>query len=256
MTGRPAAVSDRTLELFALGELAGGEAAALEERLRGDAELAARLAALEASNREILDRHPPAAVAAEVRHRAAARTATPRRSRRGPILLLAGPALAGALALALWIRPGAEESSDRLKGATPQLLALAIRGGETQRLPDGAAVAPGETIQLAYQSAGLPYGVIVSVDARAAVTLHWPEERRRPAELQAHGPVALPHAFQLDESPGFERFFLVAAAEPVDVSQVMEAARVVVPGRPLRLPTTWFQTSILLHKQLQRHISP
>ncbi|MBI5070112.1 MAG: hypothetical protein HZB56_17895 [Deltaproteobacteria bacterium] len=245
MTSRSAPVSDRTLELLDLGELDGPERADLEARLASDAGLAARLDALRASNREILASHPPAAVAAEIRRRAAAAAPAPARP-RGRLLLLAAPALAGAVALALWVRPGGDE--ERIKGAVPQLLAMTVRQGRPERLVDGAAVGPGEAVQLAYLAAGRVHGVIVSVDARASVTLHWPEEPGQPARLEPGGPVALPHAFQLDAEPGFERFVLVAASRPVDVARVMEAARAAVPGQPLRLPAGWHQSSIHLRK--------
>jgi len=249
MATRHASVSDRVLELFALGELPAPEARALEERMRQDAELAARLQALRASDREILASHPPAAVAREVRRRLTAEQ--PKRWRLP--MLVAGPALAGAVAVALLLRPAQVDDGDRIKGARPQLVALAVRGGQAELLPDGALVAPGEAIQLAYAPAGMRYGVIVSIDGRGGVTLHWPEDPREPARLQASGRVVLPHAFQLDDAPGFERFIFVASAEPIDVGRVVEAARTAARGpspiaRELDLPRAWVQSSIELRK--------
>ncbi len=246
------AVPDRILELFALGELPDDEARALEERMRQDADLAARLAALRASDREILARHPPAAVAREVRRRIEAE----RPGRWRLALAVTAPALAGALALALLVRPVAverDEGGERIKGARPQLIALMVRGGQAEQLADGALVAPGDAIQLASSAAGLSQGVIVSIDGRGGVTLHWPEDPREPARLQAGGHVVLPHAFQLDDAPGFERFILVAAAEPVDVVRVVEAARALARSAApttgvLDLPRTWTQSSIELRK--------
>jgi len=252
MSTHRAAVPDRVLELFALGELPAPEARALEERMRQDAELAARLEALRASDREILARHPPAAVAREVRRR----LDTGRPGRWRLPMLLAGPALAGALAVALLVRPATVEQAggdDRIKGARPQLVALVVRGGRAERLADGALVAPGDAIQLAYAPAGMRYGVIVSIDGRGGVTLHWPEDPREPARLEASGHVVLPHAFQLDDAPGFERFIFVAAATPIDVTRVVEAARAAArsgssAAADLDLPRNWIQSRIELRK--------
>jgi len=257
MTARPAPVPDRVLELFVLGELDARRAVELAERLRGDAALAARVEELRASDREILGQHPAAQVAAEVRRRSAesvalrVRAAPPRRTGpRRPLLFLAAPALAGALGLALWVRPwnGEDGAEERVKGARPQLLVLAVRQAGAERLADGAPVVPGEAIQLAYAPAGMPYGAIVSVDGRGVVTLHWPEDARQPARLQAQSQVVLPHAFQLDDAPGFERFTLVAAREPVDVARVLRAAGAAQPGQRLDLPATWVQVSLQLRK--------
>ncbi len=244
-------VPDRVLELFALGELPAEEARALEERMRQDADLAERLEALRASDRDILARHPPAAVAREVHRRLEAE----RPGRWRLAMAVTGPVLAGALALALLVRPAGVdqgEGGERIKGARPQLIALMLRGGQAEQLADGALVAPGDAIQLAYSAAGLRHGVIVSIDGRGGVTLHWPEDPRQPARLQPGGRVVLPHAFQLDDAPGFERFILVTAAEPIDVARVLEAARAAARSGPaakdLDLPSTWFQSRIELRK--------
>ena len=63
------------------------------------------------------------------------------------------------------------------------------------------------------------YGVLLSIDGARKVTLHWPEagqRRRRP--LQASGEMRLPSAYELDDAPAFERFFLVRADEPFSVA--------------------------------------
>jgi streptogramin lyase len=80
-------------------------------------------------------------------------------------------------------------------------------------------------LQLAYQAAGARYGVVVSIDGRGAVTRHLPEEGEVAAALERGGAVALAHAYQLDDAPGYERFFLVTGERPFDVAPVVEAAR-------------------------------
>ena len=58
------------------------------------------------------------------------------------------------------------------------------------------------------------------------MTLHWPETTDgTAAALQAAGEVRLPSAYELDDAPAFERFFLVRAATPFSVATAVEAAR-------------------------------
>lgn len=242
-------VSDRALELFALGELRPDEAAEFEQRLSRDPVLAERLRSLRASNREILSQHPPAVVAAEVRRRAETRLP----ARRWRPLLLTAPALAAA-AVFLLLRPVSEGEGERVKGKGPHLVALLVRGGQAEPLADGARVVPGDVVQLAYVAAGLSHGVILSIDSRGGVTLHWPEDPTQPARLEPREQIGLPHAFKLDDAPGVERFFLIAAREPISVARVLDAARAAgreaaAGRRNLNLPSSWIQDSLQLRKE-------
>ena len=63
----------------------------------------------------------------------------------------------------------------------------------------------------------------------------------------------LDHSYELDDAPGFERFVLVVASEPIDVERVLGAARQVAldsqgDRRPLQLPPSWAQVSLRLDK--------
>ena len=69
------------------------------------------------------------------------------------------------------------------------------------------------------------------------------------------GRVALDHAFELDEAPGFERFFFVTSepGEQLPVTEVLEAARKLAQSEDaksaaLELPQSWKQSSLLLDK--------
>jgi hypothetical protein len=65
--------------------------------------------------------------------------------------------------------------------------------------------------------------------------------------------VALPHAYELDDAPGFERFFLVTCARAFSVQPVLDAAHAVARGAtartaPLALPSELEQSSVTLEK--------
>jgi hypothetical protein len=75
------------------------------------------------------------------------------------------------------------------------------------------------------------------------------------------GEVRLPSAYELDDAPGFERFFLIASDRPFEVAPVLEAARALaaqpVAARRASLPLApgLRQTSLALDKP-QRAPSP
>ena len=239
--GRP--VSDWLLERLARGDLPPERAAELRRRLEADKDGAQRLAALELSDRDILSRHPPAAVAAEVRRRAAqAELAGATRARR-PIARwhLALPTLAvGAMAVLLLV-PGGTGTQVAPEGESPAAVSeapevgrikgpldLAVhvkRGNDHKRLPAGAAVRPGDQLQLSYRSDGKRFGVVASVDTRGTVTLHLPETPGAAPTLAIGKETRLPHAFELDDSPGAERFVFVAGDQPFTTDVVAEALK-------------------------------
>jgi len=86
-------------------------------------------------------------------------------------------------------------------------------------------VHPGDTLQAGYAGAGRRgndkplFGVIASVDARGSVTLHLPEAPGAAVRLEK-GKTVLPAAYELDDSPGFERFVLVTSEQPFPTDHV------------------------------------
>jgi hypothetical protein len=267
MSERPR-VPDWWLERLAAGELPEREARELLERLERAGE-AARLDALEASSAEILRAHPAAEVVAEVERRAAAQgLARPRAGRPlWPVLALGGSAaLTLMLVRVLDVQPDAgragvepsaqsaqsdrrvpgEGSAERLiaKGLEPYLSIYRRTGASPERLAARARVRAGDTLQLAYVAAGQRFGVVASVDGRGAVTLHLPETSGRAAALDDRGETALPHAFELDATPGNERFVFVTSSAPFDTGAVVAH----LEGSAPRLPAGLSLRSIELEK--------
>jgi hypothetical protein len=111
----------------------------------------------------------------------------------------------------------------REKGLRPQLVVYRKHGGDAERLGAGAGVKAGDLLQLAYVSAGRRFGVIASVDARGTVTPHLPALPGAATALAAHGETRLAHSYELDASPGFERFVFVTADEPFATEVVTRA---------------------------------
>lgn len=255
----PRRTPDWLLERMALGELPPEELAEARARLLEEPEGPARLAALEADTAATLERHPAAEVARRVSALARSRRAQRPVRRFLPVLALAGPVLA-AVAVVLLVRPQAVAPRGealpevtRVKGLEPRLLVHRQGAEAPEPLTDGASVAEGEVVQLAYLAAGHSHGVILSLDGRGTLTLHAPEAGRGSVPLAPSGTHPLPRAYALDDAPDFERFFLVTADAPFSLEEVLAAARALA-GRPdahtapLSLPPSYTQTSFTLEK--------
>jgi hypothetical protein len=248
-------------EQLALGELSAARREALLQR--PDTE--ARLAALRASNAEILAAHPPAVVIAELRRRAARHRADRRVPARA-LWLVPTFAAAAVAAFVMWpaedvprdsliasrVRPP-EPGETRIKGLEPHLLVHRQEGERAVLLAEQARARAHDRLQLSVVAAGARHGVVLSIDGNGVVTLHAPGSAAEPTALQQDGAVALPRSYELDAAPGFERFILVTADEPLDVTRIEQAARAVAgaadaASKPLALPEGWRQRSFLVEK--------
>ena len=137
----------------------------------------------------------------------------------------------------------------------PRLVIHRNRFGVAQRLWDGDSVRPGDVIQVSYVATEDPTGVVVSVDGSGSVTLHYPPSLGDEPTLQRGGLAPLDHAFELDDAPEFERFFLVTSSDvPTDVELVILAAQELAASEcdrehdKLGLPSLWHQQSLTLRK--------
>jgi hypothetical protein len=263
-------IPDLLLERYALDELPAGARADLERRLAEDPDAQARLSEIRRTNQEILTAYPPETVVPDIERRvrraAVEQLEKKERARRGfPLLVPVVGVMAAAAVLVIALRPpqsvpdgdsvGPIEST-RLKGQKPALLVYPKPApGEAPRsLKDGAAVRAHALLQIAYVAAGRPHGVVLSIDGRGAATLHHPSAESGSSRLES-GQVLLPSAYELDDAPLFERFFFITSAAPIDVAQVMAAARKLGADKTqarsarLPLPAGLDQTSLLLIKE-------
>lgn len=234
------------LERLAQGELPEERAAAIRARL-GEAETEARVEELRAADSAFLERFPPRPMGAAIRARLEEKSV---RSHRRPLRLAAFASLGAAALVALFVGVLPEPAPEiRAKGLAPAILVHRSQGGAIEKLSDGARARAGDLVQLSYLAAGKRYGVILSIDGSGVVSLHHPLEGGWAAPLSSEGAVALPHAYELDAAPAFERFFFLAADEPFPVREVLEAAKRAAPdARRLEVDAGIVQASFLLRK--------
>lgn len=221
-------MTDRTpdylLELLHAGALPPDREAEVRARLAAEVDGAARIEALRSADEQFLAAHPPEVVLPAVRNLAAVAPAAPGGVRpwRPSRVFAVAATLAAAVVVVVLARPAVDErpatpelEQTRLKGARPSLSLFRRTATGSERLKSGATVRPGDELQLSYTAAGLQYGAIVSVDGAGGVSRHFPSESGT-TELESGGSILLDHAFELDDAPGFERFFFVASDDPIN----------------------------------------
>jgi len=226
------------LERLAAGELPPAQAAALRQRLQAQGE-SHRLAELAGSNAEILSALPPGQVVSEIERRAplTADKARPAGRRLRPMWAMSAvAACAAGLAVMMVVRdhgavtqsgPGETQPEIiNVKGEVkPALRIYRKTNAGSELLRAHASVHRGDTLQIRYVAAGKHFGVIASIDARGQITFHLPEAPGQAVALERDGERALPHAYELDDSPGFERFLFVTSDGPFSTAEIAQSLK-------------------------------
>jgi hypothetical protein len=224
------------------------------------AELDRRVAALRDDNTRELAGYPAGPAVAQIMSRVRAQ---PHRSHvvRNSIVGIATAAIA-TLAVVHFAKPRPttevtitdDDDGVRAKGKA-RLLAFRQVGDQAEQLAQDALCKQGDVIQLRYNAGGHRYGVIASVDGAGVVTLHYPLSEDAPPEATAvgNGTLALPHAYELDDAPRFERFFFITSQQPIDLAQSLAALRTLATrddsaDAKLELPHGLHQASLRLRK--------
>jgi hypothetical protein len=252
------AISDVTLERYRLGELPPAEHERLATAIAADPALAARLAALDQSARNIVATYPADAMAAAVRRKARAASAPAESPSRAPRVWLR-PALVAvasvclmAVAATLFFRQPVGDDTT-IKGGPALVLHRKTATGSAALTP-GAAAREGDQIRVGYRAAGQRYGAILSIDGRGNITAHLPRTGDRAATLQPAGTVFLDFAYELDDAPRWERFYFVTSETEFDLGPIRQALRDANGRRdgtagPLSLPSTFAQFVFPLTKE-------
>lgn len=226
---------DWLVERAALDEVPPASRARID---RADpAALAEQIAAIQAETAAELASYPAGPAVHQLETRIAGERRRRATQRRNRMLGVLGAATAvGALAVVVTLTPGTVKPDDRpvvetgdgirVKGAA-RLLAFRHAGDHVEQLERDSLVRAGDLIQLRYNAGGRRYGVIVSIDGAGAVTLHHPstEDAAPEATALAGKPTALPHAYALDDAPGFERFFFLTSDTPIELAPSLDALR-------------------------------
>jgi hypothetical protein len=227
-------ISEYYLERYTLGELPDEEAEAIRQKAVSDPGLQAALENIESSNKEILALYPPPIVKASLSTHIAEK---PKKS--FPLKPALAVSSAAIVLLTLFLvlpllkeKPGivytdAEQDVTLIKGipkvdlTITQLLVYRKIQDKVQLLSDGDRAREGDLLQLAYVATEEPYGMIFSIDGGGLITLHFPESEKESTKLELNKQYSLPNAIELDDAPGFERFFFLTSESPIDVNVIL-----------------------------------
>lgn len=236
------------IEQYHLGEIS-------KERLEGlisPEELKTAEEELNSSDREILQHYPIHEMADAVRKKSK-RTIEPSLFR---LPLLAAAALLLVLGSHLFLNGGINTPPgvERIKGMEPSIRIYKAKEDQAVLLAQEDIAREFDLLQIEYNATGYPYGMILSVDGRRTVSLHYPFTPKDQPLLQS-GKVLLPYSYQLDDAPDFERFFFIVSEDPFSPEEILQTLRELnregVPMDIDRLPLGegFQQTSIRLEKE-------
>jgi hypothetical protein len=259
-------VPDILLEQYRLNELAPEDAGRVKRALETDSGLRERLRTLEHSDADFARRYPAGWLADRIRERQARERGD---GRRGTVSWMLPIGLATAAATLAFIVPAilphaertgsdavaTRDGDDRVKGLRPSLVVYRRTDHGSETLADGAVAKTGDLVRLGYVPGERAYGVILSIDTRGTVTRHLPASGSRAAALAHERVNLLDTAFELDEVPGWERFYFVASDTAFEVAPIIEAVRRAAASvndirrKELALPPQFDQFIFVLQKE-------
>ncbi|MDC7220263.1 MAG: hypothetical protein PQJ59_10000 [Spirochaetales bacterium] len=211
-------------ELYRLGELPKD----WEEKINKET-IDDEVGEILASDKDILNRYKPSDMARIIEEKAGKEKSGSERIIRHPMAYVS--AVAAVLVMAL-ILPGLITKSNsydpsdliRYKGELETVLTLyRQKGAATEVLTEETPAVEGDLIQMAYSvSSEMPYGIVFSIDGRGIVTRHLAPEGEEASLLQPGGERLLDFAYELDDAPRFETFYLLVADVPFPVDPVID----------------------------------
>ncbi|MDH5547985.1 MAG: hypothetical protein OEZ43_20600 [Gammaproteobacteria bacterium] len=242
--------TDLDLEQYMLGELDEKRTTEIRIQITSDAELRERVEQLQESSDEILDQYTPEYMAQQIQRKQAERQKQNSGSRieirlkRKPKnpdsvrpvlawsrLAYALPVLMVATFAFLLMQPDAVQQHvqngqlidgipiERMKGDELTLSLYRKTEAGQEILENGAKVSQGDVVQLRYSVAQSGYGLVFSIDGNGVLTEHL-SHNGRALFIEVGESVALNHAYELDNAPTFERFFLVFRSEVFDLESL------------------------------------
>jgi hypothetical protein len=261
-------IPDITLERYLLSELPADRMELIGNMIKGDPSLRKRLDEITASNGNILGRYTPESIVPRILVRASVPDLPAGKSQAGrpQWKLFLAPSLAAAAVVSFAIlvplvRTGYDTILDpyinevtRVKGAGTRIYVYRKNNSSAELLTGTRRVHEKDLLQIAYYSEEDTHGIILSLDGRGTVTLHYPAPPSTNTRIEKNRRILLPSSYELDDAPGFERFILVTSRTPIDVRLAYRAAEKLT-GKPggakkadLTIDTPCRQTSLVLLK--------
>jgi hypothetical protein len=197
-------VPDWKIERYLLGELPESELDALKNLENEEFRL--QIEHLKNSNEELLAKYPYKRKFTVIPN--------------VPIRLVAMFLICATAFIALLSSENIEEVT-RVKGLKTSLEIWRKTAELTEELKDNSEAKAGDLLQIRY-SALEPYGALLSLDGNGVLTIHLAGKNGKAAHLEAGKIISLENAYELDNAPKFETFYLITANKEFELAPVVE----------------------------------
>jgi len=209
------------VERYLLGELPESEMAALKALESENAEFRLQVEQLNRSNEELLEKYP-AKRTAEKMHANLRKFAVIEQKNRWRLYLSACAALIMAATVLITVYPDHVEYETRVKGLKAGLEIWRKTAEATEKLANNSEANAGDLLQVRYTAEKKCYGVILSIDGNGTLTIHLSGGNGKAAELEAGKIVSLENAYELDNAPKFETFYLITDTTEFALAPIAE----------------------------------
>jgi len=260
-------VTDLQLEQFLLNELPEEMMIKIDSLIKEDSLLKKRIEDLRKSNSEIIEKYPAKIIAQQIndgiiseKQRIADKKAGNdiyaaderkglsgifadfyRRASKRVVYSFAAAATSAVVAAIIILSPAGiidngtvipENDIIRIKGMEPGISVFRKTAAGTEELKNLAKTAQGDLLQISYTATGeYKHGVILSIDGRGTVTLHYPDSETGSTLIKLNNKVMLARSYELDDSPSFEKFILILSIDPPDVKSIIAKAKILAQNR-------------------------
>ena len=259
-------IPDYFLERYILNELPENKKNEIDEILQGNPEIKNRIETIKKSNADILEKYPAKIHSSRIieifnldkKNKKNAQGAGKAKKNK---FLMPYIAFAAAVIMAIIFIPGQFLNENkieitRLKGMEAGLFVYSKKNNKETLLKNNSSARENDLLQLAYVSTEYLHGVILSIDSRGVVTLHYPDTQNSSTELVLHKKILLKKSYELDDAPDFERFFFIMSRTKINVDKVIIEAETfskqsshIVSKENIKLDNKFKQISFTIKKE-------
>jgi hypothetical protein len=228
-------ISPLLLEQYILGELDSDLKEEIDEKIKRDPDLFEKVNQMKNENRVFLSKHPVSLIQERIDNIA--------KSKKKSSGVSVGFYYPQVIALTVVMVVGftvynytlnKKKDSDTFSSIKKQNIkeVTRIKGHEklelfiqdkqkARKLKNREIVTSGDVIEVKIQT-DAPYGMILSIDGRNVVTLHYPYNETDSTRLISN---LRPRAYQLDDAPRFERFIFITSKKPINIKKILNIVK-------------------------------
>ena len=114
------------------------------------------------------------------------------------------------------------EDGTRVKGLKTGLEIWRKTADSTEKLSNNSVAKAGDLLQMRYIAEEKCYGILLSLDGNGTLTVHLSGKNGKAALLEPGKLVSLENAYELDEAPKFETFYLFTDSKEFALAPIAE----------------------------------